>query len=73
MQLIYRGITYNYVPEGKQAEVVTPSRAIAPRPIQHLKYRGSNYDLDPNVSATKTIFHPLLNLVYRGIAYSTNG
>ncbi len=73
MKLIYRGITYDYAPETKSLEAVAPSRAIAPKPLQHLKYRGTTYDVNPNVSIPRKIFHPLVNLMYRGIAYSTNG
>lgn len=71
-KLVYRGVTYDYTP----ANATVPAPASEAKVAHHaykLSYRGTSYSVDPNVEVKQSIFHPIANLMYRGIAYSMNG
>ena len=72
MQLTYRGVNYEYDPQGaKAAHEANVFRAI--RPAFNLHYRGSVYAVDPNLEPSLPAPHPSAQLLYRGAAYALNG
>lgn len=73
MKLIYRGITYDYTPANSQAKACVRESAPIVQPVYHLRYRGSNYDLDADRTARRSVFQAIAGLMYRGVAYSWNG
>jgi hypothetical protein len=73
MKLVYRGVSYDYTPSGSQSGGAVQSVESRIRPSYQLNYRGTVYAVDPNVETKKSFFHPIANLMYRGVAYSLNG
>jgi len=75
MKLIYRGVSYDYESVGTQSGTAnrTAQRTHQPHSPYRLSYRGSVYSVDPNAAPRRSIFHPIANLMYRGVAYSLNG
>ncbi len=69
MKLIYRGVTYDYTPDGASAQAPVSE---VHHPAYRLRYRGAAYFVDPNKQPERSIFHPIANLVYRGVAYCLN-
>lgn len=72
MKLIYRGVTYDYTPDGATAQAPTQTTVSEVHPSYRLRYRGAAYFVDPSKQAERSIFHPIANLVYRGVAYCLN-
>jgi hypothetical protein len=73
MKLVYRGVSYDYTPSGSQFGSTIQNVESRVRPSYQLIYRGTVYAVDPNVEPKKSFFHPIANLMYRGVAYSLNG
>ncbi|UBF28787.1 DUF4278 domain-containing protein [Kovacikia minuta CCNUW1] len=75
MKLVYRGASYDYTPSKSQTDetVQTIERDRGARSLYRLNYRGTVYAVNPNVKPKKSFFHPIANLMYRGVAYSLNG
>ncbi len=70
MKMIYRGVTYDYTP----AKTVPIDTAHAVKHHPHLlRYRGISYAVDPDKTVKRSILRPIAQLMYRGVAYSTNG
>jgi hypothetical protein len=70
MKLIYRGVTYDYT--SNATAPVEATRTVKHHP-QLLRYRGAAYSVDPDKAAQPSFFHPIAQLMYRGVTYSTNG
>jgi Domain of unknown function (DUF4278) len=66
MQLIYRGITFNYDPAEKAARRLAPRAFEAP---YKLMYRGCSYRIDPMAIPEPSVEPAVYELRYRGTAY----
>lgn len=75
MQLIYRGITYNYdASEAKLTNDVVPvAAANTVQPTAQLRYRGVSYSVKFGDQPIRELLcTPIRNLLYRGAAYKLN-
>jgi len=73
MQLIYRGVSYNFVPASVATESVTVEHTEALKSAFNLIYRGVSYAVDPNVQPAPRFVTTIANLIYRGVTYALNG
>ncbi|MGA7938012.1 MAG: DUF4278 domain-containing protein [Kovacikia sp.] len=73
MELVYRGVSYDYTPSHPQFSEPVQNAKHETRSSYKLSYRGAVYSVNPNVEPQRSLFHVFANLIYRGVAYSLNG
>jgi len=73
MQLIYRGVSYNFTPSSLATQADRCQQAHSLKSIANLIYRGIRYVVDPDVQPAPAFVTAIANLTYRGVTYALNG
>lgn len=76
MQLVYRGVAYEYTPAEAQSAAQSVKTTAVPsqeiRPAVDLRYRGAAYTVRPFLAKPirQLICRPIMSLFYRGATYT---